>query len=92
MFELKTTNADGSGNRGVYAESLFTYSWGQKLEVGPALGALRDRATASEGGLATEIADRKSADSKLQANIDSEAATRLAQGQNTHAANFSRSF
>jgi hypothetical protein len=79
MFELKTTNADGSGNRGVYAESLFTYSWGQKLEVGPALGALRDRATASEGGLLTEIADRKSADSKLQSNIDTEVGTRTAQ-------------
>ena len=79
MFELKTTNADGSGNRGVYAESLFTYSWGQKLEVGPALGALRDRATASEGGLATEITDRKSADSKLQSNIDTEVNTRSAQ-------------
>jgi hypothetical protein len=79
MFELKTTNADGSGNRGVYAESLFTYSWGQKLEVGPALGALRDRATASEGGLATEITDRKSADSKLQSNIDTEVGTRTAQ-------------
>ena len=79
MFELKTTNADGSGNRGVYAESLFTYSWGQKLEVGPALGALRDRATASETGLSNEITDRKSADSKLQSNIDTEVATRSAQ-------------
>ena len=79
MFELKTTNADGSGNRGVYAESLFTYSWGQKLEVGPALGALRDRATASETGLSNEITDRKSADSKLQSNIDTEVGTRTAQ-------------
>ena len=79
MFELKTTNADGSGNRGVYAESLFTYSWGQKLEVGPALGALRDRATASEGGLLTEIADRKAGDAKNATDIATEVGTRTAQ-------------
>ena len=42
-----------------------------KLGVGSTLGNLKDRATALEGALSTETADRKSADSKLQANNDS---------------------
>ena len=53
------------------------------------MGNLKDRATALESGVATEITDRKSADSKLQANLDSEAATRLAQDQ-THTASIAQ--
>ena len=80
-FELKTTDSKNAGNDGIYVEYLMTNTNYGKLGVGSTLGNLKDRATALEGALSTETADRKSADSKLQANLDSEAATRLAQDQ-----------
>ena len=84
-FEWKTTDSKNAGNDGIYVEYLMTNTSYGKLGVGSTLGNLKDRATALEGALSTETADRKSADSKLQANLDSEAATRLAQDQ-THTA------
>ena len=88
-FELKTTDNKNAGNDGIYVEYLMTNTNYGKLGVGSTLGNLKDRATALEGALSTETADRKSADSKLQANIDSEAATRLAQDQ-THTASIAQ--
>ena len=88
-FELKTTDSKNAGNDGIYVEHLMTNTSYGKLGVGSTLGNLKDRATALEGALSTETADRKSADSKLQANLDSEAATRLAQDQ-THTASIAQ--
>ena len=88
-FELKTTDSKNAGNDGIYVEYLMTSTNYGKLGVGSTLGNLKDRATSLESGLSTEIADRKSGDSKVQANLDSEAATRLAQDQ-THTASIAQ--
>ena len=84
-FELKTTDSKNVGNSGVYVEYLMTNTNYGKLGVGLTLGQLKDRATALEGGLANEIYARTVADAALQVNINSEAATRLAQ-DNAHTA------
>lgn len=78
-FELKTTDSKNAGNDGIYIEYLMTNTNYGKLGVGYTLGNLKDRATTLEGGLVSEIADRKAGDAKNASDIAYESGVRLAQ-------------
>ena len=82
-FSIKTTLLNGAGDWGVHIPMLKVDTMFGVRTVGSSIGTHEYKIGLLEGGLAGEVTNRQNADITLQANIDSEAATRLAQDQ-TH--------
>ena len=82
-FSIKTTLLNGAGDWGVHIPMLKVDTMYGLRTVGSSIGTHEYKIGLLEGGLAGEVTNRQNADITLQANIDSEAATRLAQDQ-TH--------
>jgi len=82
-FSIKTTLLNGNGDWGVHIPMLKVDTMFGVRTVGSSIGTHEYKIGVLEGGLAGEVTSRQNADTTLQQNIDSEAATRLAQDQ-TH--------
>jgi hypothetical protein len=84
-FSLKTTNSSGAGDWGIYAPGLKVDTMYGVRMVGPLLGTHEYKILSLDSNAQVETTRAIAAETKLQQNIDSEAATRLA-NDNYHTA------
>jgi hypothetical protein len=84
-FSLKTTNSSGAGDWGIYAPGLKVDTMYGVRMVGPLLGTHEYKILSLDSNAQVETTRAIAAETKLQQNVDSEAATRLA-NDNYHTA------